>query len=116
MKTYRVFYKVLHIRSGDDVRITDDKIMRVENLDELRKKLAKSVIKRSTSRYDYSATVCTEKGDKGIGIVTRIYADDGKTIIGGWEPLADKYRDEGIYYEIDMRTGKLGKKKREWDE
>ena len=119
MNTYYVYYMVLNIRTGDTVRITDDVIMKAENMDALRKKLAKIVIDRSTKRYDYTACVTKTggipKSDNPVGgDVMRIYADDG-TIIAGWEPLGDKARSKGIYYEIDMKTGKLGKKKCWWN-
>lgn len=117
MNTYYVYYEVLHIKSGETVRITDDKVMKAENMDALRKKLAKSVIERSSNRYDYIARVSKTKGisksdNPQGGSVMRIYADDGKTIIAGWEPNGDRAMEQGTYYEIDMRTGKLGKKKR----
>ena len=119
MNTYYVYYMVLNIRTGDTVRITDEKIMKAESMDALRKKLAKAVIDLSSKRYDYTACVSKVRGHSKSdnpmgGDVIRIYADDG-SIIAGWEPYGDKARDKGIYYEIDMKTGKLGKKKSWWN-
>lgn len=116
MNTYYVYFEVLDIKTGDTVHISEDKVMKATDMDALRKKLTKIVLDRSTKRYDYTARVTKTKGISRAtnpvgGSVMRIYANDGSTITG-WEPLGDKARDQGIYYEIDMKTGKLGKKKR----
>lgn len=119
MNTYYVYYEVLHIRSGDTVRISETQAMKAESMDALRKKLAKAVINLSSKRYDYTARVSKTPGVSRSanpvgGSVIRIYADDG-SITAGWEPSGDRALDNGTYYEIDMKTGKLGKKRSWWN-
>ena len=107
MNTYYVYYEKMNQDSQDYI-CTDTVEMKAANLDSLRKRLAKDVLKRTNSRYMYTAIVMKDLREGSIGDVMP-YSKD----VAVWEPSDDKHRDEGAYYPISLATGKLGKK-RSW--
>ena len=109
MNTYYIVYEMLFQKSQDS-KYTDPKPMKAANLDNLRARLAADVLKRTNSRYMYSAMVMKSIGGDVIGTVMPL--NDTEAV---WEPSDDAHRDEGAYYPINPKTGKLGKKKSWWN-
>ncbi len=106
MNTYYVYYEMLFQKSQDS-KYTDPKPMKAANLDNLRARLAADVLKRTNSRYMYTAFVMKDIRKDTIGAVMPI--SDTEAV---WEPMDDAHMEEGAHYVINPRTGRLGKKTR----
>ena len=105
MNTYYIVYEMLFQKSQDS-KYTDPKPMKAANLDNLRARLAADVLKRTNSRYMYSAIVMKDLHGDPLGTVMPF--NDTETV---WEPSDDAHREIGAYYFINPKTGKLGKMK-----